>query len=84
MILDAVSRLLPRPRRISGKCIENLIPEGAPDKGVALAFLMLQAGCPNAFLLEMMKQMRICSACITKTFSLSVWAGAREVGRNTI
>ena len=49
MILDAISRLVPQPRRISGKCIENLIPEGAPDKGVALTFLMNQAGCPKAF-----------------------------------
>ena len=28
-----------------GKCVENLIPEGAPDKGVALKMLMQQAGC---------------------------------------
>ena len=48
LILDAVSRLAPQPRRISGKCIENLIPEGAPDKGIALTFLMHHAGCPNA------------------------------------
>ena len=49
LILDAVRQLVPQPRRISGKCIENLIPEGAPDKGFALALLMLQTGSPNAF-----------------------------------
>lgn len=49
LILQAVGRLVPQPRRVSGKYIENLIPEGAPDKGVALTLLMRQAGRPKAF-----------------------------------
>lgn len=49
LILEIVNRLVPQPRRISGKYIENLIPKGAPDKGVALTLLMHQTGCPKAF-----------------------------------
>ncbi len=49
LILSAVNRLIPQPRLISGKYIENLIPYGAPDKGVALTLLMQQVGCPKAF-----------------------------------
>lgn len=48
-ILQAVGKLVPQPRRISGKCIENLIPEGAPDKGVALSLLMQKTGRRKAF-----------------------------------
>jgi len=36
MILEAISKLDPQPRRIGGQFIENLIPAGAPDKGNAL------------------------------------------------
>ncbi|NLA41637.1 MAG: trehalose-phosphatase [Smithella sp.] len=49
MIRRAVGRLVPPPRRVRGKCVENLIPEGAPDKGTALKLLMRQAGCARAF-----------------------------------
>ncbi len=49
LILRAVNRLVPHPRRVGGKCIESLIPDGAPDKGVALMHLMHQAGCPKGF-----------------------------------
>lgn len=48
-ILRAIHKLVPRPRRVSGKCIENLIPENAPDKGIALKILMRQAACPKGF-----------------------------------
>lgn len=40
IILQAIDRLTPKPVRISGKFIENLIPKGAPDKGAALGILM--------------------------------------------
>ncbi len=40
IILQAMDRLTPKPVRISGKFIENLIPKGAPDKGAALGILM--------------------------------------------
>ena len=36
----AVRRLVPAPRVIGGKCVINLLPDGAPDKGVALAALV--------------------------------------------
>ncbi len=49
MICRAADRLVPPPRRVRGKCVENLIPEGAPDKGAALKLLMRQAGCSKAF-----------------------------------
>lgn len=49
MILYAISHLAPQPRRIGGKCIENLIPADAPDKGAALRLLMHQTGCRKGF-----------------------------------
>lgn len=49
LILHTIDRLVPRPRRISGKYIENLIPQSAPDKGVALRLLMYQSGCRKGF-----------------------------------
>jgi trehalose 6-phosphate phosphatase len=49
LILSAVNQLIPQPRRISGKYIENLIPEGAPDKGIALMLLMSHAKRQKAF-----------------------------------
>lgn len=49
MIRRVAGRLVPPPRRVRGKCVENLIPEGAPDKGTALKLLMRQARCPKAF-----------------------------------
>lgn len=48
-ILLATEQLLPQPRRISGKFVENLLPEGAPDKGVALCLLMQQEGFTKGF-----------------------------------
>lgn len=49
MILEAISRLNPPPRRIGGQFIENLLPAGAPDKGVALRILMEKSGCRRGF-----------------------------------
>jgi trehalose 6-phosphate phosphatase len=49
LILHTIDRLVPKPRRVSGKFIENLIPDGAPDKGDALILLMNQAGCLKGF-----------------------------------
>jgi trehalose 6-phosphate phosphatase len=49
LILQGIDRLLPRPRRVSGKCVENLLPEGAPDKGRAMLYLMELAKRPKAF-----------------------------------
>jgi len=44
-----IERLAPRPRRIGGKCVENLIPAEAPDKGFAMMHLMRYSGCPRGF-----------------------------------
>jgi trehalose 6-phosphate phosphatase len=49
LILSAIDRLVPPPRRIGGKCIFNLIPDKAPDKGAAMLHLMRHTGCPKGF-----------------------------------
>lgn len=49
MILQAISKLNPPPRRIGGQFIENLIPDDAPDKGDALRILMSKSGCQKGF-----------------------------------
>ncbi len=48
-ILNLVADLDPKPRIILGKCVVNLLPPGAPHKGVALVELMLQTGIKSAF-----------------------------------
>lgn len=47
-ILDAVSRLVPAPRRVSGKEVENLVPAAAPHKGDALRRIMRHLGNARA------------------------------------
>lgn len=49
LIQHAVRRLLPPPRRVSGKFVENLLPAGAPDKGVALELLMREEKLTKGF-----------------------------------
>ncbi len=49
MILEAINQLNPQPRRIGGQFIENLLPAGAPDKGIALRVLMEKSGCRKGF-----------------------------------
>jgi trehalose 6-phosphate phosphatase len=48
LILGAMARLTPAPRRVAGKFVENLVPQAAVDKGVALETLMGHLGCPRA------------------------------------
>jgi trehalose 6-phosphate phosphatase len=45
VLLAFIEKLVPHPRIVSGKCIENLLPEKAPDKGVAMLNLIQYAGC---------------------------------------
>ena len=45
----AFARLMPAPRIIGGKCVYNLLPEGAPDKGQALRALVRFEQCEAAF-----------------------------------
>lgn len=49
LLLSAIKRLVPHPRRVGGKYIENLIPEKAPDKGVAMLHLMHYTGYLKGF-----------------------------------
>ena len=45
----AIARLDPPPCVIGGKCVFNLLPEGAPDKGSALRALVRFEDCEAAF-----------------------------------
>jgi len=47
-ILSEAANLDPKPRIILGKCVVNLLPPGAPHKGVALVELMLQTNTKSA------------------------------------
>jgi trehalose 6-phosphate phosphatase len=49
LVLNAIGHLVPQPRVVGGKYIENLLPEEAPDKGAALLQLMSRAGCAKGF-----------------------------------
>ena len=49
LALRAVGRLVPPPRVLGGKCVLNLMPAGAPNKGMAMRQLMRQAGCVKGF-----------------------------------
>ena len=39
-LLRSIEKLMPKPRRIPGKCVENLLPLTAPDKGKAINYLL--------------------------------------------
>ncbi len=45
VILESIQRLTPLPRLVSGKFVENLLPQDAPNKGEALASIMRRSGC---------------------------------------
>ena len=48
-LLEArVHRLAPAPTVLDGKCVLDLIPPGAPDKGEALAALFARSRCDHA------------------------------------
>ena len=49
LLLEAIENLVPPPKRVGGKYIENLIPRDAPDKGIAMLHLMRHTGCPKGF-----------------------------------
>jgi trehalose 6-phosphate phosphatase len=44
-VLAAIGELTPRPKRVAGKYVENILPEAAPDKGTAMLYLMHLSGC---------------------------------------
>jgi len=47
-LADLVATLRPKPRIIGGKCVLNLVPVDAPDKGQALAQLLRDSQCESA------------------------------------
>jgi trehalose 6-phosphate phosphatase len=48
LLLGAIAHLTPAPRRVSGKYVENLVPQSAADKGVALEALIKDLVCSRA------------------------------------
>ena len=48
LLLGAIAHLNPAPRRVSGKFVENLVPQGAADKGAALEALIKDLACARA------------------------------------
>ncbi len=48
-LFNQIQTLTPPPRVILGKCVMNLVPAGAPHKGVALLELMLSLNLKCAF-----------------------------------
>lgn len=48
VLVSAFEQLDPTPRRVGGKLVENLIPQGVPHKGDALLKLMAHAGSEQA------------------------------------
>ena len=48
-LMDVIEKLIPQPRHIGGKYVENLIPANAPDKGFAMWHLMRHAGYSKGF-----------------------------------
>ncbi|HPX60272.1 MAG TPA: trehalose-phosphatase [Deltaproteobacteria bacterium] len=48
LLLEAISSLNPIPRRVGGKFVENLVPQGAHNKGSALLSLMSHLSCRRA------------------------------------
>jgi len=49
LALEACAELNPPPRLIMGKCVVDLIPPGAPHKGMAFLELMLECNVKTAF-----------------------------------
>jgi len=49
LVRSCVGSLSPPPRTISGKCVEDLVPISAPDKGEALLYLMNYLCSPKGF-----------------------------------
>jgi trehalose 6-phosphate phosphatase len=47
LILKGIAGLIPKPRIVAGKAVENLLPASAPDKGTAMLYLMGLAKCPK-------------------------------------
>ena len=48
IIRDAIARLTPPPRMVSGIFVENIAPQNAPHKGEALEAIMGHLGCHRA------------------------------------
>lgn len=49
LILRMIDQLEPKPKCLAGKCVVNLLPNAAPDKGMALLDLMRRGGYAKGF-----------------------------------
>ncbi len=49
VILRGIASLVPRPKRLAGRLAENLLPEGAPNKGTAMLRLLELTRSPKGF-----------------------------------
>lgn len=47
-LADIIGRLIPTPRRVSGKLAENIVPQQAIHKGEALLFIMRHLECSRS------------------------------------
>ena len=48
LLAERVQRLVPGPTTLDDKCVLNLVPPGAPDKGDALGALLVHSRCERA------------------------------------
>jgi len=48
LLAERAQRLLPSPTVLDDKCVTNLVPPGAPDKGDALGALLVHSRCERA------------------------------------
>jgi trehalose 6-phosphate phosphatase len=48
LLAERVQRLVPAPSTLDDKCVLNLVPPGAPDKGDALGALLVHSRCERA------------------------------------
>lgn len=82
LVLSAIGRLVPQPRVVGGKYVENLLPEEAPDKGAALLQLMSRAGCAKGFFAgDDQTDENVFHLDWEKLFTVHVGIGARSKAR---
>ena len=48
LLAERAERLMPAPTVLDDKCVTNLVPPGAPDKGDALGALLVHSRCERA------------------------------------
>ncbi|MDD5207133.1 MAG: trehalose-phosphatase [Desulfobacterales bacterium] len=82
LALRAAGRLIPPPKMVGGKCVVNLLPADAPDKGAAMLHLMRRASCAKGFFVGDDRTdedvFRLDGACL---FTIRVGPGTRSRAR---